>query len=369
METVAVCAAEGTPRLLMMAVRGIESMVEPGRRLFCYRLRKAPDGLMREGISHRYTAMTLLGLLRARPMGLTSQIDIDSVVDQLLKESAWVDNVGDLGLLLSLCASCGQDRMDQFDLTFDVSGALKRYPDTRRALTMELSWFLTGLVFSHKAGSREHTRLAYETYDLIRRNQGESGLFGHMAKSGSMAGMVRGHVGSFADQVYPIFAFAHFSQIFGHKQARENALCCANAICDLQGPMGQWWWHYNSVTGRVVEQYPVYSVHQHGMAPMALLALQETCGADYYAPINKGLKWINGANELGQDLEDRQAGVAWRCIQPSKSSKWLTAASTYLGLKTSRGPLYPLYECRPYELGWLLYALAPTCHAANLELN
>jgi len=369
METVAVCPALGAPRLLTLAARGIESMADLERRLFCYRLRKTPSGLVREGISHRYTVMTLLGLLRARPMGLDSRIDVDSMLDQLLKETSWVDNVGDLGLLLWLCASSGQERLHRFERVFPISEALQRYPDSRRGPTMELSWFLTGLVFARKAGSQKHAELAYQTYDLLRRNQGEHGFFGHMAKWSSISGVARGYIGSFADQVYPIFAMAHFSEVFGDRQARENALRCANAICDRQGPLGQWWWHYNSRTGRVVEQYPVYSVHQHGMAPMALLALQETGRADYYAPINKGLKWINGANELGQDLEDTEAGVAWRCIQHSKSAKWLAAASTFLGIYPKRGPLYPLYECRPYELGWLLYALAPTCSTANAELN
>ena len=179
-----------------------------------------------------------------------------------------------------------------------------------------------------------------------------------------MAGVVRGRVGSFADQVYPIFAMAHFSQVFGHQEARDNALRCARAICSLQGSLGQWWWHYDSVTGRVVEHFPVYSVHQHGMAPMALLALEETCGADFDAHINRGLSWISGANELHQDLENSDAGVAWRCIQPPKSNPYAAGVRVLMGKEPSRGPLHILYECRPYELGWLLYALAPASAAA-----
>jgi hypothetical protein len=225
---------------------------------------------------------------------------------------------------------------------------------------MELSWFLTGLVkASRMEPSSELERLTLETYALVSRNQGESGLFGHMGKWHSMAGVVRGRVGSFADQVYPIFAMAHFSQVFGHQEARDNALRCASAICGLQGSLGQWWWHYDSVSGRVVEHFPVYSVHQHGMAPMALLALEETCGADFDVHINQGLSWLGGANELHQDLVDVNAGVAWRCIQPPKSNPYAAGVRVLIGKEPSRGPLHILYECRPYELGWLLYALAP----------
>ena len=68
------------------------------------------------------------------------------------------------------------------------------------------------------------------------------------------------------------------------KEALQNSLQCANAICNLQGPLGQWWWHYDSMTGRVAERYPVYSVHQHAMAPMALFAAQDACNADFREP-------------------------------------------------------------------------------------
>jgi len=347
-----------TSHLPALAIKGLESMYDAGQGLFCYRLRKTPDGLVREGISHRYTIMTLLGLLRAEFAGLQSRINVEAAIDRLFDSVQWVDNIGDLGLLLWLCASSSQKRLGQFYTTFDLWRALENCADARRRLTMEMSWFLTGLVQAAKTELSSREELANKTYKLLRANQGKHGLFGHMAIWHSVAGVVRGRVGSFADQVYPIFAMAHFSQAFGNSEARDNALRCANAICRLQGPLGQWWWHYDSGTGRVVEHYPVYSVHQHGMAPMALLALEETCGTDFREPINHGLKWINGANELKQDLEDAEIGVAWRCIRPGKSSA-VTAGICALAGKTSTGSLRTLYECRPYELGWLLYALAP----------
>jgi hypothetical protein len=365
-DTFSVATPPQISHLLPMAIRGIEWMYDSEKGLFCHQLRKTSDGLVREGISHRYTIMTLLGLLRALPAGLRSFVDIEAAIDRLFADTAWIDNVGDLGLFLWLCASVSKERLVQFHQNFKLAGALERFPDGRRRLTMELSWFLTGLV---KASKMERTaeleRLALETYALVCCNQGEPGLFGHMGKWHSMAGLVRGRVGSFADQVYPIFAMAHFSQVFGHQEARDNALRCASAICSLQGSLGQWWWHYDSVTGRVVEHFPVYSVHQHGMAPMALLALEETCGADFDAHINRGLGWIGGANELHQTLLDINTGVAWRCIQPPKSNPYAAGVRVLMGKEPSRGPLHILYECRPYELGWLLYALAPASAAVH----
>ena len=45
--------------------------------------------------------------------------------------------------------------------------------------------------------------------------------------------------------------------------------------------MGEWPWHYDSVTGRVVSRYPVFSVHQHAMGPMMLFAASEATGVDF----------------------------------------------------------------------------------------
>jgi len=348
-----------TAHLVTLAIRGLESMYDPRKNLFCYRLRKAPEGVAREGTSHRYAIITLLGLLRARSAGLQAPVDVEATIDRLFDDTAWVDNIGDLGLLLWLCAATSEEWLKRFYATFDLSRAVEHFPDARRRLTMQLSWFLTGLTHACKAArAADLEPLADETYRLVRANQGQHGLFGHMAKWRSPAGLVRGRVGSFADQVYPILAMAHFSQVFGVEEARYNALQCATAICRLQGSLGQWWWHYDSVTGRVVEHYPVYSVHQHGMAPMALLALEETCRADFHTHIYNGLRWISGENELSQDLVDTDAGVAWRCIQPPKSTAYAASIRGLISKRATRGRLEILYECRPYELGWLLYAFA-----------
>ena len=74
-----------------------------------------------------------------------------------------------------------------------------------------------------------------------------------------------------------------------------------------QGPAGQWWWHYDRRTGRVVERYPVYAVHQDAMAPMALLALERRGAASTCAtPIARGLAWLARAPGARRRLADRR---------------------------------------------------------------
>jgi hypothetical protein len=94
---------------------------------------------------------------------------------------------------------------------------------------------------------------------------------------------------------------------------------------------------------------------------MALFALQEASGKDYTKPIYRGLSWIYGANELATDMRDPSAGVIWRCLH---RDGWRTHAREFLDYLrpttdvVSDGAVRRLHECRPYELGWLLYAFA-----------
>jgi hypothetical protein len=94
---------------------------------------------------------------------------------------------------------------------------------------------------------------------------------------------------------------------------------------------------------------------------MALFALGEAAQRDFTREIYRGLEWVYGKNELHTDMQDSSARVVWRCIRPAKSSMYYAEALSLLKFGThGRTPrsLSTLYECWPYELGWLLYAFA-----------
>ena len=154
------------------------------KALFCHRLKQTPSGNIKEGISQRYTVMTLLGLLRAEAAGYRSPVDISATIDALYRNTEWVDNIGDLGLLLWL-SSVSSRKLDSFYATFDLENALRNYSDARKRLTMELAWFLTGLTYASRAEQEQPPYLeplARQTYTLLQSNQGKDGLFGHMAQ-------------------------------------------------------------------------------------------------------------------------------------------------------------------------------------------
>jgi hypothetical protein len=171
--------------------------------------------------------------------------------------------------------------------------------------------------------------------------------------------------------VYPIHGLAEYARVTGTAPAQE-ILRVADRVVELQGPLGQWWWVYRPRTGRVVEGYPVFTVHQHAMAFMALAPLVNLGLRDYREQLGRGLQWIFGPNELDTPLVDFDADFFSRCIQRrggeaegllgmSRSQWWQAVLSSWSRQPRTRpepgaDELEVLEEYRPYELGWLLYA-------------
>jgi hypothetical protein len=388
--------------LISLASAGLVPMFDEQKQLFCAKFIRTDCGMVREAISHRYTLITLMGLHRLEQSGKHPPIAVQPTFDALLRNSfppnsvshgttprhhgstgdvatspqdSWLRGAGDLGLLLWLCALVAPDRLDDFLANHDIAAALEQFSDARESRTMELSWVLSGL--AHAAFARPElrerlARLAARVSATLQGNRGSAGAFGHQASPGTggrtargiskgIAGSLRGRLGSFADQVYPIYAFAWVARAFGFSGALDIANSCAANICRAQGALGQWWWHYDAKSGQAVGKYPVYAVHQHAMAPLALFALADAGGRDFSRELYLGLEWIYGANELQVDMRDTAANVVWRCIRPAASRRYMDQALAMLKLagksKTPR-ELHVLQECWPYELGWLIYAFA-----------
>jgi hypothetical protein len=331
---------------------------------FAFRVRRDRDGRdVLEGVSPRYTAIVLIGLAREDQASAGRILDGGHPLDvcgRLLSQVAGMDNLGDVALTLWAARALGAERADV------ALGRLQSLrPHEGDYPTVEVAWALTAL--SVGGGGEAHDG------DTARRTAGRlmasfvpgSGLFPHWP-AGAAGSRLRGHVACFADLVYPIQALAHYHVRTGDGQALSLATRCAERMCVLQGEAGQWWWHFDVRTGRVVERYPVYAVHQDAMAPMALFDLQAACGVDHTEAVHRGLDWLHHAPEIGGSLVDRSAELIWRKVarhEPGKLSRTLQASASRLhsrlrvpGLQRVFRPGRIDYECRPYHLGWLLYA-------------
>lgn len=244
--------------------------------------------------------------------------------------------------------------------------------DTERGVaapTVDFAWTLTALLALEAHGSDPAVAAATTmAAQRLMSAQGAHGLFPHHLPTTEL-GRLRANVSCFADQVYPIQALARYAQAVGDQSALAAANRCARRIVELQGDAGQWWWHYDARTGDVIEALPVYSVHQHAMAPMVLLELHECGGDDHRDAVVRGLSWIFEHPESRESLLDPATGAIWRKVgrrEPRKAARSIRAVSTsvrpgltlrWLDRLFPAGPVD--HECRPYELGWLLYAWTP----------
>jgi hypothetical protein len=241
---------------------------------------------------------------------------------------------------------------------------------------VEAAWVVAALATARRHADVE-SHLAAARDRLLTSVVPGSPAFPHATRPG-LVRTYRSHIACFADQVYPIQALARLHHSGDDPRALAAAERTAAHICRLQGDGGQWWWHYDARTGKVVEGYPVYTVHQHAMAPMALLDLTEAGGGDFVEPIQRGLQWIAAPAELGPGAESMihdDEGVTWRKVfrgDPRKVVRGLHTVTTRAvpGLKLPGvGAVYPPRavdrECRPYEFGWLLFSWLGSIHTTE----
>ncbi|MEU9391028.1 hypothetical protein AB0D86_13610 [Streptomyces sp. NPDC048324] len=362
-------------RLLAVAESGLPSMLLPGGEAFVFTMagHQAPDGswtLERRGTSTRYAAITVLGarfLPEDRQRAVLGGRTAEEFAGLLIESLPAVTNLGDAALIAWAAAETGHPKL---------SDALARVTELdvegRPQYTVEAAWVLSAFAAARDAVDVER-RFAAARDRLLHSRIGDSPLFPHATAPG-LVPWYRTHVACFADQTYPLQALAraHASgDGDGDPEALAAADACAARICELQGEGGQWWWHYDARTGAMIEGYPVYSVHQHAMAPTALFDLADAGGTDFGAAIRKGLRWMTDVPELTGSrhrepmiLDD--LGATWRKVyrgDPKKAVRAARGLSTRLapGLRLKSldrvyRPLAVDRECRPYEFGWMLHA-------------
>jgi len=363
LEDISIPARQRLVELIALSKRGLPKMLRDGR--FAHTVRLAGEGgrtqCKPEGDSLRYAINVALGLSFLDLGEQRAVLDGRTAADLVRETVERAESSNDPGAI-ALAAWTAAEASDVFAASlFERLTALllSKAPIT----TVDCSWTLIAAVAGNRLGDTR--QLLASARDRLLEGQGPHGLFPHWLPSDT-GGRFRAHVGCFADQVYSTQGLARLSIMAEDSSALDAAEASGGAICRLQGPEGQWWWHYDVRTGTVVEGYPVYSVHQHAMAPMALLDLREAGGTDHMESIVKGLRWIDEGNEAGQSLVSDEHDVIWRKVgrrEPAKLVRAISATSTALvkdlklpGLTAAFPPGRIDHECRPYELGWLLYA-------------
>jgi hypothetical protein len=362
-------AAELVDRLCALALDGLPAMYRADSDEFVF-TRTAPGATAvpgQRGTSTRYAAIVALG---AHWLGVDQQRQVlgghsvAEYVGLLIGRLPQVRNLGDAALIAWAAAQSGHADLPR------ALAALKDLDDPRKPqYVVEAAWVVAALAAARPVADVEAHLAAARDRLLGSRHSGRS-LFPHATAAGLLP-WYRSHVACFADQVYPIQALARLHRSGDDPAALRAATACADRICEVQGEGGQWWWHYDARTDAVVEGYPVYTVHQHAMGPMALLDLTEAGGPSYREPIERSLRWITDPAELrglpgAEGIIRSEHGVTWRKVYRGDPRKVVRAANGLTakvlpgrrlpGVDRLYKPLAVDRECRPYEFGWLFFA-------------
>jgi hypothetical protein len=364
-------------RLCGIALERLPEMIDPATGLFVFRVQGS--GLVPAGTSLRYTAITAIGLDRAAQCGLPCRVDIDRIHEALDATLPAAETTGDLGLVIWATAKSRPSLAER------ALGELAAHHDLARTRggdhvhSTELAWLVIGLAEALSAGVGDE-RDVRARLDLASRRllaqRGASGLFCFSRPLDPSRGprtpgeLLRGRLGFFDAQVYGILACLARDSVAHDPEARDAARRVGERLLAHQHPLGQWGWHYDVHTGALVDLYPVYSVHQDGMAPMALLPLERAVDLPVTNAVARGVAWLFGDNELGEPLADVDRAVIWRSVR--RRAPWRRVVYPLkalhlarlgggldLGARLARPRLLEIdRELRPYHLGWCLLALA-----------
>lgn len=344
--------------LISLALRGLHQMFIPSRNLFCYSIEPGKGEC--QGISLRYSMISLIGLAKARLADYEVRLPVENTMTAIFERLRQITHIGDLGLFL------WADALWEANYQQHIFDRVKQFSrqHLRRSSTMELAWILTGLSLSYATSLRTRGIESKEIRDyaqiitkLLKACFNErTGLFRYCCTP-----HLRRMLPNFASEIYPIYALSTYSSVFSDNYPLEIAERCAHKLCQLQGENGEWGWIYNEKHGTLVDMCPVYSVHQDSMAPMSLFALSYATKASFSDSIFKGLKWISGQNELGMNMVSHQGSIIYRAIyRQNPLIRYQNLLISLLG-KTPSNPLKGgikriRHECRPYHLGWILEA-------------
>jgi len=261
--------------------------------------------------SPRNTAEVAKALYALRRRGIDAPLDPDALLDRLVTDH--LDALEYFDAAHALWAASIGDSPHR--ATFWAALHRRLPPDTTD--TIQLGWTLSAVcAYAPGASAPEAVAaLADNLYGRILRNQfASTGLFRPNAGRGRWWRR-RPATTDLSSQAYAMHALASYGHVFARRAPVDAAARCADTLCRLQGPRGQWWWMYDGKRGTVGSPYPLYAVNQDAAVPLALGAIARTERQGPYADaVARSLKWVFGDNEVQTPMVDTELGVVWRGV-------------------------------------------------------
>lgn len=357
--------------LAELSLDALPGMFDPERGLFSHKTTVRDGRYVNREPNVLYSAVSLVGILRQRRRPADGVLPLGRALDGLHAATAERSVPGEIANFVWAATMVEDDR--GAEMTRRLAAV-----DPATCSSGELGQVLYGLVCGARAHEPERDRAMAAAKggvaELLERFRPRAEVFPGSPRARRLPRreLIEAGLTSFAAQVYPLHGLAAYYLHTGETPAPALARV-ADRIVDAQGPLGQWWWIYSSRARVVLEGYPVYSVHQDGMAFLGLVELERLGLGSFLEPLALGLDWVFAANELESTLVRREPPLVHRCIQRAGSDadgaygvskrNLLRIFRRSLAPRVSgdvtdapRGELEVLEECRSYHLGWLLYA-------------
>jgi hypothetical protein len=366
--------SDARPRLrdlAEVALRSLPEMYDERSGLFSHKAELREGRIVNREPNRYYSAAALVGILSQTIVPADEVVPVGRVLDALAEATEVERNWSLLGTALWAGALAGDARFAR------LVGVLDDALVVERAESAGLGQVLHGLAIGAEAFPGQGERAARVADrcagELRARFSPAAELFrAQPLRPTGVRSLLGTRISSFASQVYPLLGLSSFARWRGESPPPMLRLV-ADRIVRAQGPQGQWWWLYSPRTGAVLERYPVYSVHQDGMAFMGLVPVERLGEGSYSEPLSRGVDWLYGDNELSTSLVQDDPPFICRNIQRlgsdadapfgiSRANHARAIARSLRGSPEDDGVIHdasqfePLYECRSYHLGWLLYA-------------
>jgi hypothetical protein len=363
-----------------IALELLPRMLDPETALFSHKTLRDGGGYVNKQPNVAYSAMSVVGLLEQSRRPADEVVPLGRCIDALHTAAEQRFHPVVDGNLLWVCALADDRR---------AVGVVTRLVERLKPSEVpsgELGVALFGLVAAARAlpECRDRARVGAEraANELLERFMPGPEVFRQQAAPLRLRpGTLERGITSFASQVYPLHGLAAW-----HEWTATTPTAVldrvARGLVDAQGAQGQWWWLYSPHRRAVVEGYPVYSVHQDGMAFLGLVPLQDIGLDAHWDALGLGLRWLDGQNELSASLVAEDGGFICRCIQRLGSDadgpyglsrsgfsrvllRSLRPPVDSPGVRARPAELEILQECRSYHLGWVLRAHALAERAAG----
>ncbi|MCB9219798.1 MAG: hypothetical protein H6610_10120 [Ignavibacteriales bacterium] len=357
--------------LVSLSLNSLEEMYLPKTYEFAKRKFKIANEVKIDGKSLRYTLINLIGLQKAKEHGYEINIDLNQIIEFHIRNVNKFKSLGDIGLLLWAASLISPNSLLNILPKINLVEIFATYKESKTGNTMELSWFLIGLIFASTFNDKFKSSidiLPTKVYHKLRGNYGGHGIFKHENTS-SLEGKIRSNIGTLADQIYSIYAFSLYSKIMVNEEALLIANECADNLCRHQSIHGEWKWQYDSSNGEVVNNYPIFPVHQLSLVPMALFSIQMSSKKEYFKNIFSSIEWLTENDQIYDMVVDESNNAIWDKITPIINNK-LNSLLSFSGFNTfDNRKLKIHYECSSYIFGLILYIFSGRIDKTDKQIS